>query len=140
MAGSRGRRWLWWVVCVLSAVVVVALVLVSLLVDLDTGDRVASVVGAVTGVGGVALAMYGLKSGPTAAGPPASGTRSVQSGQGIGRAVTGDNNRFHRPAPEAPAPGTSSAPVSDVPVPGERGVAAAGGIGEAVTGNGNEQE
>ncbi|MFF9342872.1 hypothetical protein ACF1CG_24380 [Streptomyces sp. NPDC014773] len=128
----------------LSASVAVALVLVSLLVDLDTGDRVASVVGAVTGVGGVALAVYGLnrpaQAGPAAAGPPAAGARSVQSGRGIGRAVTGDNNRFRGPAPEAPSPGTSSDPVSGAPVPGERGVAAVGGIGEAVTGDGNAQE
>ncbi|WP_330329151.1 hypothetical protein OHS33_04985 [Streptomyces sp. NBC_00536] len=63
----------------------------------------------------------------------------MQSGQGIGRAVTGDNNRFSGPAPRVPAVGTPSAPVAGTPVPGERGVAAAGGIGEAVTGDGNEQ-
>ncbi|MFG2875530.1 hypothetical protein ACGFYU_11075 [Streptomyces sp. NPDC048337] len=132
MAGSEGGRWVWRAVLLLSAAVAVALVLVSVLVDLDTGNRVASVVGAVAGVGGVALAVHGLTR-PA----PAAGDRSVQAGQGIGRAVTGDNNRLHGPAPAVPAPAPSPAPAP--PVPGERGVAAAGGIGEAVTGDGNEQ-
>lgn len=122
----------------LSAAVAVALVLVSLLVDLDTGDRVASVVGALAGAGGVALAVYGLTR-PAQASSPVAGARSVQAGHDIGRAVTGDNNRFQGPAPEVPAPGTAPSPVPGPAVPGERGVATAGGIGEAVTGDGNEE-
>ncbi|MFI5979487.1 hypothetical protein ACIBEA_01280 [Streptomyces sp. NPDC051555] len=124
----------------MSAAVAVGLVIVALVVDLDTGDRVASVVGAVAGVGGVALAAHGL-SRPARTGPAAAGSRSVQSGQGIGRAVTGDANHFRGPAPAVPAPASLPpvAPPAGPPVPGERGVAAAGGIGEAVTGDGNEQ-
>ncbi|MGW6898853.1 hypothetical protein ACWGF2_19935 [Streptomyces sp. NPDC054919] len=117
-----------------------ALVLVAVLVDLDTGDRLASLVGAVVSAVTLAISVYTLNQ-PAAAAPVA-GPRSVQAGGGIGRAVTGDNNQLSGSAPHiASATGSPGSPQAGdgLAVPGERGVASQGNVGEAVTGDGNQQ-
>ncbi|MEV5124733.1 hypothetical protein AB0K49_18380 [Streptomyces decoyicus] len=139
MAVSGVRRRVWTAVAAVSAVVVVGLIVTAVLVDLDTADRVASVIGAVVGAISLAVAVYALNR-PT--GVAVAGTRSVQASGSIGRAVTGDNNRQHgapsQPQPPAASPGTSATTTAPG-VPGERGVAAGGSIGEAITGDGNQQ-
>ncbi|MES9810799.1 hypothetical protein [Streptomyces sp. CS081A] len=129
----------------LCAVAMLGLVAVAVFVDLDTGDRVASIVGAAAGLAGLALA---LRQGtaptpPPPAAPSVSGGRSVRAGGSIGRAVTGDGHTLIHPSPtippdSAPAPGGASGTVPGVP--GERGVEAGGSIGEAITGDAPKQD
>ncbi|MFI8916405.1 hypothetical protein ACIGW4_32945 [Streptomyces sp. NPDC053513] len=130
----------------LCAVVMLGLVAVAVFVDLDTGDRAASIVGAAAGLAGLALA---LRQGTTlappspSAVPPVSGARSVRAGGSIGRAVTGDGHTLTHPSPtipsgDTPAPGGPSGAAPGVP--GERGVEAGGSIGEAITGDAPKQD
>ncbi|WP_369780063.1 hypothetical protein [Streptomyces sp. R33] len=133
------RRKAWAAVAVMCAVVVVGLVLVVGLADLETADKVASVVGAGVGVIGLAVSVFVLTRGEGT--PPVAGARSVQARGGIGRAVTGDNNQLTTPAPGPQPPAAAGGAVGaggGLAVPGERGVAADGSIGEAVTGDGNQ--
>lgn len=138
MAVSGARRRVWIAVAAMSAVVVVGLILVVVLVDLDTADRVGSIIGAAVSTIMLSMAVYTLNR-PTD--PPVAGARSVQAGGNIGRAVTGDNNRQQgapsqtQPPVAGPSPSATTAPS----MPGERGVAAGGSIGEATTGDGNQQ-
>ncbi|WP_435186291.1 hypothetical protein [Streptomyces sp. bgisy126] len=126
-------------VAAVSAAAVVGLTLVVVLVDLDTADRVASIIGAVISAISLAGFVYTLSRPADVA---VAGARSVQAGDSIGRAVTGDNNRQRgtvtQPQPSAAGPGPSSTAIAPG-VPGERGVAAGGSIGEAITGDGNQQ-
>ncbi|MEU7068301.1 hypothetical protein [Streptomyces sp. NPDC046161] len=125
-------------VAAVSAAAVVGLILVGVLVDLDTADRVASIIGAMISAISLVGFVYTL-SRPT--GVAVAGARSVQAGDSIGRAVTGDNNRQRgiaaQPQPSAAGPGPSTTMAPGVP--GERAVAAGGSIGEAITGDGNQQ-
>ncbi|MFF6835214.1 hypothetical protein ACFY84_25610 [Streptomyces sp. NPDC012438] len=136
----------WWrVTAGLCAMMMLGLVAVAVFVDLDTGDRVSSVVGAAVGLAGLALA---LRQGtaptpPLPVAPPVSGARSVRAGGSIGRAVTGDGHTLTHPSPAVPSTGTPapSNPAEVAPgVPGERGVEAGGSIGEAVTGDAPNQD
>ncbi|MFJ6250668.1 MULTISPECIES: hypothetical protein [unclassified Streptomyces] len=125
--------------------VMLGLIAVAVFVDLDTGDRVASIIGAAAGLAGLTLALRQgttpAPSSPTA--PPVSGPRSVRAGDSIGRAVTGDGHTLTHPSPaippgSAPAPGGAGGAVPGVP--GERGVEAGGSIGEAITGDAPKQD
>ncbi|MCX5078672.1 hypothetical protein OHA84_36760 [Streptomyces sp. NBC_00513] len=139
MAVSRVMRRVYIAVAAVSAAAVVGLILAVVLVDLDTADRVASIIGAMIAAISLAVSMYTLNR-PT--GVAVAGARSVQAGGSIRRAVTGDNNRQQGPPaePQPPAAGPSPSATTTVPgVPGERGVAAGGSIGEAITGDGNQQ-
>lgn len=133
MAGQK----VWAAVAVVCTVVVVGLVLVVALADLETADKIASVVGASVGVIGLAVSVFALTRGEDT--PPVAGARSVQALGGIGRAVTGDNNHLTTPAPEPLPPAGAGGVAGGLAVPGERGVATDGSIGEAVTGDGNQQ-
>ncbi|MGC0382404.1 hypothetical protein [Streptomyces sp. SAI-129] len=125
------RAWIV-VTAVVAGAASLALVLVAVLADLDTAGQAASVAGAVVGLLALVVSVIALFRNGT----PTAGARSVQSGGGIGRAVTGDRNRLGSATPPAP-PSASAAPSGNA-VPGERGVAASGGIGQAVTGDENE--
>ncbi|MEU7584339.1 hypothetical protein AB0B50_42930 [Streptomyces sp. NPDC041068] len=57
---SGTRRAVMWTVAVVGALVAVGLTLVAVLVDLDTADRAASVVGAVTGLVALGFSAYAL--------------------------------------------------------------------------------
>ncbi|AJF70321.1 hypothetical protein [Streptomyces vietnamensis] len=133
MAGQK----VWAAVAVVCTVVVMGLVLVVVLADLETADKIASVVGASVGVIGLAVSVFALTRGEDT--PPVAGTRSVQARGGIGRVVTGDNNHLTTPAPRPQPPAGADGGAGGLAVPGERGVAADGSIGEAVTGDGNQQ-
>ncbi|MFF2041026.1 hypothetical protein ACFVVX_11400 [Kitasatospora sp. NPDC058170] len=130
-----------WVGAGVSCAVALGLGAVAIWVDLDTADRTASVIGAVGGVVGLAIAAYALAR-PAGGGSSvkASGRNSVAVGGSIQRVVTGNNNRFTSPpapAPAAPA-GPAAAPVAgSVEASGEGAIAAGGSITEAVTGDGN---
>ncbi|WP_254396142.1 hypothetical protein [Streptomyces sp. AC512_CC834] len=139
MAVSGVMRRVCIAVAAVSAAAVVGLILVVVLVDLDTADRVASIIGAVISATSLIGFVYTL-SRPT--GVAVAGTRSVQAGDSIGRAVTGDNNRHQGIAAQPQPSATDSGPSTTTTapgVPGERGVAAGGSIGEAITGDGNQQ-
>ncbi|MFJ8968954.1 hypothetical protein [Streptomyces anulatus] len=134
---GQAKVWVW-LTAALSAAGVVTLVLVAVLADLDTADRLASIGGATLAALGLVIAVVQLvRAGGDV---PVTGARSVQSGSGIGRAITGDHNRIHGPAPAAQAAPAASTPSNSHPAPGERGVSAAGPVGEAVTGDGNTQQ
>lgn len=132
-----------WAVAVLGAVVAVGLVLVALLIDLDTADRVASLVGAVVGLASFVVALYALHRSGTApirssvgGTVEAAGFRSVASGGHIGRVLTGDHNVITGPAPSVPPTPAAGAPRS-ARAAGDRSVAAEESVGEAATGDGN---
>ncbi|MGX1887228.1 hypothetical protein [Streptomyces sp. NPDC055287] len=142
MNGSR-RVWAW-TGAALGISVAVALVLVAVLVDLDTGDRVASVVGAVAGFAGCAVALAALLREPAAATEPgvgASGERAVGVGGGVrGILSTGDSAALRAPAadPSAPSPpaGTPSPGPGPVSAAGDRAIAIGGDLdGIASTGD-----
>jgi hypothetical protein len=138
---TQRARIIVWGVAVLCGLVVVGLGVLAIAGDLDRADMVASVVGAVTGLAGLAVSVYALhrSSVPVPVSPDvaAEGVRSVAAGGNIGRAVTGNNASPSAPAP-VPRPG--SARTAGQPRParaeGERSVAAGGDIGEVVTGDG----
>ncbi|OEJ28653.1 hypothetical protein AR457_33595 [Streptomyces agglomeratus] len=139
------RVWAW-AGAVAGICVAVALVLVAVLVDLDTGDRVASVVGAVAGLAGCAVALVALLREPAADAEPgidASGERAVGVGGGVrGIVSTGDNAALRAPdagppPPPAgtPSPGPSPSP-GPVSAPGDRAIAIGGDLdGIASTGD-----
>ncbi|GGK21134.1 hypothetical protein GCM10011583_61350 [Streptomyces camponoticapitis] len=109
-----------WAGVVLGISVAVALVLVAVLVDLDTGDRVASVAGAVTGLAGFTVALVALLREPAAAVEPAvaaSGERAIGIGGGVrGVLSTGDNATLSAPAAGPAAPAPSGGPPTPGPV------------------------
>lgn len=121
----------------LSGSAVITLILIAFLADLDTADRLASIAGAALAAIGLVVAVVQLvRAGHDT---PVAGARSVQSGGGIGRAVTGDRNRLHGSAPAVAGSPGSAPPASHPATPGERGISAAGAIGDAITGDGNDE-
>ncbi|MFJ4792631.1 hypothetical protein [Kitasatospora purpeofusca] len=114
--GASGRVWALRGLVGLCAAGVAGLVLVAVLVDLDTADRVASVVGAVVALIGLVLALWQLQgsSSPGARTKVRGGRKgSVTAGRDmIGNAI-GEGSRATG-APVVPAPG----PQPGVPQPG----------------------
>ncbi|MFG3053431.1 hypothetical protein ACGFZP_21125 [Kitasatospora sp. NPDC048239] len=133
----RRRRVVAWVGAGVSCAVALGLGAVALRVDLDTADRTASVIGAVIGVVGLAVAAYALvRPADGAPAVKASGKNSVAAGGSIQRVVTGSSNRLTSPV--APAPAAPAGPAAgSVEASGEGAIAAGGSITEAVTGDGN---
>jgi hypothetical protein len=121
---------------VLSGVAAVALVLVACLIDLDTADRAASVIGSVVGLAGLVLSLWALLASRSEAGVEAFGAGAVAAGS-IGRAVTGNHNQLSGQPSAVPQPRTAPASSGPVRAEGERSVAAGEAIGDAVTGEGN---
>lgn len=134
-ASSRRARILLWVGATLATGLAVLLTCVALWADLDTADKLASLVGALLAAAGLALSCYALLASPTD--PQVTGARSVQAAGSVGRAVTGDRNRIGGAAPQ-PVPRTEDRSVPVPPAPGERGVSAGGHLGEGITGDGNQ--
>ncbi|WP_405412501.1 hypothetical protein [Streptomyces decoyicus] len=129
-------------VAVLCSLTAVGLTVVALTVNLDTADRAASVIGAIVGLAGLVVSLFGLHR--TEAGSPveAGGARSVAAGRNIALAVTGDRRRGARPlgptaVPASPVPSGDAGgePAGPVRSPGERSIAAGGNIGVADTGD-----
>ncbi|SDS56230.1 hypothetical protein SAMN05216371_0166 [Streptomyces sp. TLI_053] len=82
------RRWVWWTVAGLCAAAGAGLVAVALWVDLETADKVASVVGAVLALAGLAFTVRALlRERPPGAG--AAGTGAPDTGGGFAAAAGG---------------------------------------------------
>ncbi|GHG50448.1 hypothetical protein [Streptomyces griseocarneus] len=130
-------------VAVLCSLAAVGLTVVALMVDLDTADRAASVIGAVVGLAGLVVSLFSLHR--TEAGSPveAGGARSIAVGGSIAFAATGDRLQGARPVdpavvPALPVPSGDAGgePAGPVRSPGERSIAAGRDIGFADTGDG----
>lgn len=136
MQVSSGRAKLaLWAGVTLTAGLAVGLTCVAIWADLDTADKVASLAGAVLAAAGLVLSGYPLLASHS--GSHAAGTRSVQAGGSIGRAVTGDRNRI-RGLAQQPIARIDGGTLPGPPVAGERGVSAGDNVGEAITGDGNQ--
>ncbi|MFH8680845.1 hypothetical protein [Streptomyces lydicus] len=131
-------------VAVLCGLAAVGLTVLALMVDLDTADRAASVVGAVVGLAGLVVSLFGLHRAEAAAGGgnpvEAAGARSIAVRGSIGYAATGDRRRGARPVDAAAVPPVPSGDAGGVPAgpvrsQGERSIAADGNVGFADTGD-----
>jgi hypothetical protein len=98
----RSRRTVW-VIGALCALSTIGLVLVSLLVDLDTGDRVASIAGAAAGIVGCALSVYfGMQQNTSSRiAVQARGRGAVAAGRNATGNAVGKNSKVTRTAPSA---------------------------------------
>ncbi|MFC7304596.1 hypothetical protein ACFQVC_10260 [Streptomyces monticola] len=116
MTGNTGTaRVVVWSVAVLCGIVSVGLVVLVAVRDLDTGDRAASIVGAVAGLAGLAVSVYfGLR-------PDAGGGAAVRaSGRGatavrgnvVGNAFGARSKVSGRPSGGTPAAAPGEGPVS----------------------------
>lgn len=89
-----------WVIGTLCALSAVGLALVAIIVDLDTGDQVASIAGAVVGLIGCALSVY-FGSRPATgrrAAVQAHGRGAVAAGRDVSGNAVGKNARVIRSA------------------------------------------
>jgi hypothetical protein len=121
---------------VLCALAAVGLTIVAVVVDLSTADQLASVVGAIVGLTGLALSIVALWR-PSSAHTVEAGPGAVAAGGNIGRAISGSNNRVTAPRARSVVP--PSEPLNrTVKATGAGGVAAGESIGEVITGDGNE--
>ncbi|MFC8094991.1 hypothetical protein [Streptomyces sp. NPDC057301] len=130
-----------WVAAVVCAAGAVALVLVAVLVDLDTADRTASVIGAVASLAGLLVAVVALAT-------TGGGDRRVVRVRGrnatavrgdvVGNAF-GDRSKVSGPAPASP-PGPSGTPASEISVRGENAFGAEGNVVRNAFGEGSEVE
>jgi hypothetical protein len=95
-----------WAVAGVCGLTAVGLVVVAVLVDLDTGDRVASIVGAIVGLMGCALSVYfGMRqAGGGDITVRARGRGAVAAGEDVAGNAVGKNSKVTRTAtPPAPA-------------------------------------
>ncbi|WP_406159338.1 hypothetical protein OG806_26995 [Streptomyces sp. NBC_00882] len=136
MAGLSGAaRAAVWASAGLCAAVLVGLAVVAAVVDLDTADRAAGVVGAVLGAVGLLVSVYALFRPSPGPSPSSTGTtRRVRSRGRRAMAAGGDikGNAFGtrstvRPSAPTPAP-TPAADDVDVQARGRDALGAAGDI------------
>ncbi|GGS15210.1 hypothetical protein Snoj_82890 [Streptomyces nojiriensis] len=132
-----------WAVAGLCGLTAVGLLLVAVLLDLDTGDRVASVAGAVAGLLGCALTVYfGMQQGGRVnLSVQAKGRSAVAGGRDVSGNAVGKNSKVTRAANSSASRQVSNA-RSDAPVSARgHGATAAGGhvTGNAI-GEGSEVE
>ncbi|MDY0815320.1 hypothetical protein [Kitasatospora purpeofusca] len=140
--GASGRIWALRCVVGLCAAGAIGLVLVAVLVDLDTADRVASVGGAVVALAGFVLALWQLQR-------PAPGPRTVvrggragavtAGGDMVGNAIGARSRVTGAPPVPAPAPQPGAPAGGQEVVGGGKGSVTAGGnmVGNAI---GDESE
>ncbi|MCX5610068.1 hypothetical protein OHB39_21155 [Streptomyces sp. NBC_00047] len=131
-----------WVVAVLAGVLAVGLIGVAALVDLETGDRTASIVGAVVSLAGLVVAVIALAQ--TSSGSGSGGGRRVRAGRG-GVAAGGDltGNAIGRGSTvvgpqSATRAGGLRGRAADV-YAGRDGVAAAGDVRDNALGDDSER-
>ncbi|MEU6826226.1 hypothetical protein ABZ921_36910 [Streptomyces atriruber] len=158
LAGVR-RRGVAWGVAVAGAAAAVGLTLVALLVDLDTADRVASLVGAVAGLAGLGFSAYALvqpdgsgSGGGNGSGNGGGSARVVRArGRGAvaaGGDVTGNAfgassrtvNGRPGPQPPTPRPSTPGSVGGHVSARGDGAVAAEGDVRGNAFGDGSEAD
>lgn len=119
-----------WSTAVLCAAAGVGLVVVAVVVDLDTADRAASVVGGVVALCGTVLTVYQvLSAGGAATGIRAQGARAVAAGGSISGNAMGTRSRVVGSAAGS-APG-SAVTGGSVEAVGDGALAA----GQGVSGN-----
>ncbi|MEV7380734.1 hypothetical protein [Streptomyces lydicus] len=131
-------------VAVLCGLTAVGLTVLALMVDLDTADRAASVLGAIVGLAGLVVSLFSLHRAEAALGDgnpvEADGARSIAVRGSIGYAATGDRRQSARPVDPAavlpvPSGDADREPTGPVRSPGERSIAAGGNVGIAETGD-----
>ncbi|WP_327075563.1 hypothetical protein OG196_43315 (plasmid) [Kitasatospora purpeofusca] len=89
------RRWAWWTVAGVCAAAGAGLVAVAVWVDLETADKVASVVGALLALAGLAFTVRTLlreRPPAAAAGSPGTGTPTADTGGVTPAATAGDGD------------------------------------------------
>ncbi|MBF6047973.1 hypothetical protein GO001_22585 [Streptomyces sp. NRRL B-1677] len=123
-------------VALLCALCAVVLVLVAVLVDLDTGDRMASVAGAVAGLVGLALSVRALRPADTAA-VRARGRGAAAIGGNVSGSAVGRNSKVTG-QPAAPGPGGTRQGGGPVTAEGDGAVAAGGDVTGSALGEGSE--
>lgn len=140
---SETRRRVMWAVAALCGVTGVGLVLVAVLVDLDSADRTASVVGAVVALVGLALSTYALLQASANAGGAARayGSGAIAAGGSISGNAVGTRSKVSA-APASAAPSTPQTnpvtPGLQVESRGEGAVAAGGDISGNAIGDDSE--
>lgn len=125
------RRVAMWAGAVLCAAAGVGLVVIAAVVDLDTADRAASVVGGVVALGGTVGMLYQILAGGGAAGVRAQGNHAIAAGGSItGNAI----GRRSRVAGAGAGPANGPAPAAGgVEAVGDGSLAAGGNVsGNAV--------
>ncbi|MFF2149283.1 hypothetical protein [Kitasatospora sp. NPDC058190] len=68
------RRSMWWAAAAVCGLVAVSLIIVAVLVNLDTANRVASIVGAIVAITGLTLTLRSLRHSPAGSSTPDSTT------------------------------------------------------------------
>ncbi|WP_141753922.1 hypothetical protein [Streptomyces luteocolor] len=146
---SGTRRAVMGAVAVTGALVTVGLTLVAVLVDLDTADRAASLVGAVAGLAGLGFSAHALTRADGGGGGAAQVVRARGCGAVAARGdVTGNAFGDHgravggQPSPSGgPGPAGGSGPAGGtVSARGEGAVASGGDVRGNAFGDGSEAE
>ncbi|CAM5371620.1 hypothetical protein [Streptomyces abikoensis] len=133
-----------WAVAGVCGLAAIGLIVVAALADLDTGDKAASIVGAVAGLVGCALSVYfGLRPGGSAGVTVRAGGRgAVAAGGNATSNAVGKNSKVTRavtsPCPAQPPPAPPSA--QQVAAHGSGAVAAGGDATGNALGEGSEVE
>ncbi|GGU43747.1 hypothetical protein GCM10010244_82300 [Streptomyces coeruleorubidus] len=99
--------------------------------DLAVADQLASVIGAIAGVVGLAISVWALVGSGGRAVEAQDG--AVASGGHVGRVIVGNHNEVAHHSASHHSPPTSGS----VRASGAGSTAAAGDIGEVITGDGN---
>ncbi|MGV4980979.1 hypothetical protein ACVB8X_31235 [Streptomyces sp. NRAIS4] len=134
MTAASGRARIAMVAAVLCALCVPGLVLVAVLVDLDTADRMASLAGAATGLVGLALSVLTLRRADRAT-VRAQGDGAISVGGNVTNSAVGANSRVTG-RPTAPAAGAAAA--GSVRAEGSGAFAAGGDVTSSTLGEGSE--
>ncbi|MFF8269503.1 hypothetical protein ACF059_19235 [Streptomyces sp. NPDC016562] len=140
MAGTGRTVWVAGGVCGLVAV---GLVMVAVFVDLDTGDRTASIAGAVIGLAGCLLSIYfGTRGSASGSGAVrARGRGAVAAGGSVSGNAVGKNAKVTRTAnPSAPAAPAPAVTQPEVTARGAGAVAAGTDVTHNAIGEGSQVE
>ncbi|GAA2290905.1 hypothetical protein GCM10010415_73340 [Streptomyces atrovirens] len=140
---SDTRRRVMWAVAVLCGVIGVGLVLMAVLVDLDTADRTASVVGAVVALVGLVMSAYALLQAPANAGgvTRAYGRGAVAAGGSVSGNAIGARSKVtagSSPATPAVPPTNSITSALHVEARGDGAVASGGDVSGNAIGDDSE--
>ncbi|ANP50934.1 hypothetical protein AVL59_16065 [Streptomyces griseochromogenes] len=122
------------VAAALCALCVPGLVLVAVVVDLDTADRVASLAGAATGLVGLALSVLALRR-PGAPTVLARGNGAISVGGNVSHSAVGPNSEV---TGRAAAPTAGAAAAGSVVAEGDGAFAAGGDVTGSALGDGSE--
>ncbi|WP_328946925.1 hypothetical protein OG259_41090 [Streptomyces sp. NBC_00250] len=126
----------------MAALVTTGLLVVVIAVDLDTGDRIASIIGAVLACAGLVIAVASLnrRDTPSAGYSVQAGTGGIAVGGNITGSALGSNSRVSAQPPPAstaaPADGAVAPTPSVTAEPG--GIAAGGDITGSALGEGSQ--